>query len=132
PNFPDNPSSPPCLPTEFHLAQYDLARRWFLRLFELEVGFDPSAAIPAHRRPHLARGLAIYLDLSRTALLEIQGVSGVQIQSAPATVNANRRPSGGRCRRRDPIRAQGPGLVEPPKDRNLFPTPRAEECRWPP
>jgi hypothetical protein len=59
-NFPDNPSSPPCLPTEFHLAQYDLARRWFLRLFELEVGFDPSAAIPAHRRPHWARGLAIY------------------------------------------------------------------------
>jgi hypothetical protein len=47
------------VPTEFHLAQCDLACCRFLRLFELEIGFEPSAAIPASLRPHLVRGHTI-------------------------------------------------------------------------
>jgi hypothetical protein len=43
------------VPTEFHLAQCDLAQCRFLRLFELEIGFEPSAAIPASLRPHLVQ-----------------------------------------------------------------------------
>jgi hypothetical protein len=43
------------VPTEFHLAQCDLAQCRFLRLFEPEIGFDPNAAIPALPRPHLVQ-----------------------------------------------------------------------------
>src|SRR5205085_3079784 len=58
--FPDRPSSPPGVPTEFRLAQCDLACCRFLRLFELGVGFDPSAASQAPLRPQLAQGSTIY------------------------------------------------------------------------